>query len=36
MIYNDYIGVTIYDYAAFDTETHTYIDGKIPLDETIR
>lgn len=36
MIYNSFNGVTVYDYAAFDTETHTHIDGKILPDETIR
>ena len=36
MIFNSFNGVTSYDYAAFDTETHTYVDGEILPDETIR
>ena len=36
MIYNSFNGVTAYDYAAFDTETHTYVDGKILPEDRIR
>lgn len=36
MIYNSFNGVTAYDYAAFDTETHTYVDGEILPEDRIR